>query len=208
MKTMEILSKEGQRKNYIGLPLEDLKAHLDFKPGGLTEAESESRLQQYGFNEISREKPLSPLKRLWINLKNPLVILLSILGIISFLTGDMRSTIVIFVMVILGIFLRYIQEMRADKAAAKLNAMVMTHATVCRDGRDLELPLKMLVPGDVIRLGSGDMVPADVRVLTAKDLFLNQSALTGESTGCLQYLLPGFQRGKRDRHRPGGEHGG
>ncbi|NIG55976.1 magnesium-translocating P-type ATPase [Chitinophaga sp. Cy-1792] len=158
-----------------------MKKSAGYKEGGLSSEEAEQRLDQYGFNEVAKEKPVSPLLRLWRNLKNPLVILLMILGIISLLTGDLRSAIVIFFMVILGIVLRYVQEMRADKAAEKLKAMVSTHATVCRDGKDMEIPLKFLVPGDEIRLSAGDMVPADVRLLSAKDLFLNQAALTGES---------------------------
>ncbi len=178
---MDIFKKTTNGKNLIELPLEEMQSAVGYIPAGLSEEEAALRLNQYGYNEIAREKPLSPIRRLWMNVKNPLVILLSILGIISYLTGDIRSTVVIFIMVILGIVLRYMQEMRADKAAARLKAMVSTHATVCRDGKDMEVPLKMLVPGDIIRLGSGDMVPADVRVLHAKDLFLNQSALTGES---------------------------
>src|SRR5512143_3355150 len=119
--------------------------------------------------------------RLLDNVKNPLVILLIALGVLSYLTGDLRATIVIFVMVVLGVVLRFFQEMRADNAAEKLKAMVNTTATVVRDNVDTEVPLKLLVPGDIIRLNAGDMVPADLRVLSAKDLFLNQSALTGES---------------------------
>ena len=165
----------------INLPLEEIKAGVAFVPGGLSQEEAETRLGQYGFNEVAKEKPLSPWRRLLINLKNPLVILLVILGLVSYLTGDVTGTIVILIMVMLGVVLRYVQEMRADKAAEKLRAMVSTHATVCRDGKDIELPLKMIVPGDIIRLGAGDMVPADVRVLSAKDLFINQATLTGEA---------------------------
>jgi Mg2+-importing ATPase len=167
--------------NGIDLPIRNLKTKVGFNQDGLTSDEANTRLKQYGLNEIAREKPLSALKRLWGNLKNPLVILLSTLGLVSWLTGDIRATIVILVMVLLGIVLRYFQEMRADNAAAKLRAMVTTHATVCRDGKFTELPLKTLVPGDLIMLGSGDMVPADIRLLTAKDLFINQATLTGES---------------------------
>ncbi|ANE53279.1 magnesium ABC transporter ATPase [Flavisolibacter tropicus] len=165
----------------MGLPLNELKTRMGFFREGLTTQEATKRLQQYGFNEIAKEKPLSALKRLWNHLKNPLVILLSVLGVVSWLTSDIRATIVIFVMVLLGIILRYFQEMRADKAAEKLKAMVSTHASVRRDNKDIEIPLKMLVPGDIIMLGAGDMVPADVRILSAKDLFVNQAALTGES---------------------------
>jgi Mg2+-importing ATPase len=150
-------------------------------PKGLSSEQAEARLTQYGFNEIARERPISPFRRLWSHLKNPLVILLSILGIVSWLTGDGRAATVILVMVILGIVLRYFQEMRADKAAQKLKAMVSTHATVIRDGKQTELPLKLLVPGDVVVLSAGDMVPADIRIISCKDLFINQAALTGES---------------------------
>lgn len=121
------------------------------------------------------------MMRLLSNVKNPLVLLLVALGVLSFMTGDLRATVVIFVMVILGTVLRFVQEMRADNAAEKLEAMVSNTATLVRDGKEKEVPLKMLVPGDIIRLAAGDMTPADVRVLSAKDLFLNQAALTGES---------------------------
>jgi Mg2+-importing ATPase len=148
---------------------------------GLSQVEADSRLKQVGTNEIAREKRQSALMRLLSNIKNPLVLLLTALGVLSYLTGDQRATVVIFVMVILGVVLRFFQEMRADHAAEKLKAMVSNTATLVRGGKEEEVPLKMLVPGDIIRLAAGDMVPADVRVLSAKDLFLNQMALTGEA---------------------------
>ncbi|MEO8039103.1 MAG: HAD-IC family P-type ATPase, partial [Betaproteobacteria bacterium] len=154
---------------------------LGSRPQGLNQPEADSRVKQYGMNAIARAKRQSALMRLLRNVKNPLVLLLTALGVLSYITGDLRATAVIFVMVVLGVVLRFIQEMRADNAAEKLKAMVSNTATVVRDGKDVEEPLKMLVPGDIIRLAAGDMVPADVRVLSAKDLFLNQSALTGES---------------------------
>lgn len=161
----------------IDAALKDLESRLS----GLGAAEVEARIKRDGLNEIAREKRQSPLMRLWDNVKNPLVILLIALGVLSYVTGDLRATAVIFVMVLLGVVLRFYQEMRADNAAEKLEAMVNTTATVVRAGKDAEVSLKMLVPGDIIRLAAGDMVPADVRVLSAKDLFLNQAALTGES---------------------------
>jgi P-type Mg2+ transporter len=149
--------------------------------GGLSEAEADSRLERIGTNEIAREKRQSALRRLLSNIKNPLVLLLLALAVLSFLTGDLRAMAVIFSMVVLGVVLRFFQEMRADDAAAKLQAMVSNTATLVRGGKQEEVSLKMLVPGDIIRLAAGDMVPADVRVLSAKDLFLNQAALTGEA---------------------------
>ena len=148
---------------------------------GLSAAEVATRARQYGPNEIAREKKTSLGGRLLDNVKNPLVILLTALGVIVFITGDVPGTIVIFVMVVLGIVLRFFQELRADNAAEKLKAMVSTTTTVVRDGKATEVSLKELVPGDVVRLAAGDMVPADARVIAAKDLFVNQAALTGES---------------------------
>ena len=157
--------------------LKELESQLSCLSG----TEADSRLKQVGTNEIAREKHKSALMRLLSNVKNPLVLLLSALGVLSYLTGDLRATVVIFVMVVLGVALRFFQEMRADNAAEKLKAMVSNTATLVRDGKEEEVSLKMLVPGDIIRLAAGDMVPADVRVLSAKDLFLNQAALTGEA---------------------------
>jgi len=154
---------------------------LNTTSNGLSPQEVESRLEEYGPNAVAKEKRQTWLMRLWDNFKNPLVILLTILGIISFLTGDLRATVMIFLMVLLGIVLRYFQESRADKAAEQLQAMVSTTVTAIREGKRQEIPLQELVPGDIVALSAGDMVPADGRVLSAKDLFLNQAALTGES---------------------------
>jgi len=160
---------------------DDVLRQLDTQLKGLQEDEANLRIKQYGFNEIARKKKKSALMHFFNNLKNPLVILLSVLAVISYLTGDVRATLVIFAMVILGVVLRFFQEMRADNTAEKLKEMVSSEATVIRDGEEKEIPLKMLVPGDIIRLSAGDMTPGDIRILSAKDLFLNQSALTGEA---------------------------
>jgi Mg2+-importing ATPase len=154
---------------------------LNTSPDGLAAEEVETRLDTYGPNEVAREKRITWYMRLWGNLKNPLVILLVVLGIISYLTEDIRAAIMIFIMVVLGVVLRYFQEQRADKAAQELKAMVSTTATVVRGGAHQEISLRDLVPGDIVHLSAGDMVPADVRVFNAKDLFLNQATLTGES---------------------------
>ena len=158
-----------------------LLQELASRPEGLSQAEADARVKQVGPNEIAREKSKSAVLRLLDNIKDPLVLLLVALGVISFLTGDLRAMLVIFVMVVLGVVLRFYQEMRADHAAEQLKAMVSNTATVVRDGAEAEMALKLLVPGDIVHLAAGDMVPADVRLLTAKDLFLNQAALTGEA---------------------------
>ncbi|HWV99118.1 MAG TPA: magnesium-translocating P-type ATPase [Candidatus Acidoferrum sp.] len=150
---------------------------------GLTEEEAAARLEQYGPNEVAREKRHDWFGRLFMAVRNPLVILLTVLATVSFLApqGDPITGGLMMVMVVLGVSLRFIQETRADTAAAKLKAMISVTATVIRDGKPREIPLQQLVPGDIVKLSAGDMVPGDVRLLSAKDLFIIQATLTGES---------------------------
>jgi Mg2+-importing ATPase len=154
---------------------------LDTSPNGLTQLEAERRLEQHGPNEVAQEREHGWAWRLLMACRNPLVILLAILAAVSLATGDVRATTVMALMVLLGVGLRFVQESRADKAAAKLKAMIKVTATCFRDGQMKELPLRELVPGDIVKLSAGDMIPADVRILTAKDLFIIQASLTGES---------------------------
>ena len=162
-------------------PTDTVLSGLGIATTGLTESEVNHRARLYGLNEIAREKHQSALVRLLVIMKNPLIILLGVLAVISFSTGDLRSTTMIGVMIAISVTLRYFQETNADKAAEKLKAMVTTTATVIRDGVKKEIPLKEIVPGDIITLSVGDMVPADIRLLTVKGLFINQSTLTGEA---------------------------
>ena len=152
---------------------------------GLSEEEALARLEKYGPNEVAQEKQHGWLRRLWIASRNPLVILLTILAIFAFATAgdasDYVSGSVMLAMVLLALSLRLIQETKADNAAAKLKAMIKVTATALRGGEPKEIPLKELVPGDVVKLSAGDMIPGDVRLIAAKDLFIIQATLTGES---------------------------
>jgi Mg2+-importing ATPase len=154
---------------------------LHTTPEGLAQAEAEARARTAGPNEVAQERRRGWFIRLLIILRNPLVILLAALSSISFATGDARAGIVMACMVVLSATLRFVQEARADAAAAKLKAMIHVTANVFRDGKAQEMPLRDLVPGDIINLNAGDMIPGDVRILTAKDLFVSQGTLTGES---------------------------
>jgi Mg2+-importing ATPase len=154
---------------------------LQTNENGLSEEEAQERLEKYGPNVIAQEQRLGRLRLLGHACMNPLVILLLILAVISYLTGDAGAGTVMLIMVFLGVSLRFVQEARADDAAAKLKAMISVTATVVRGGAASELPLGQLVPGDIIRLAAGDMIPADIRILSCKDLFVIQSSLTGES---------------------------
>ncbi|HZT22565.1 MAG TPA: magnesium-translocating P-type ATPase [Verrucomicrobiae bacterium] len=154
---------------------------LGSSPAGLNEAEAAERLEVFGPNEVAREQRHQWLYRLWVAVRNPLVILLTVLAILSYATDDLAGGTVMLVMVCLGVSLRFVQETRADNAAAKLKAMIKVTATVLRDGQPREVPLQQLVPGDVVKLSAGDMIPGDVRLIAAKDLFVIQATLTGES---------------------------
>ncbi len=160
---------------------EEVLQKLHTSKDGLSGAEAEQRFQQYGPNVVAREDRHPRMHLLGKALINPLVILLLVLAGFSFLTRDYQAGGVMLVMVILGVVLRFVQEARADSAAAKLRAMISVHATVLRDGRPQEVPIGHLVPGDVVQLTAGDMIPADVRLLSCKDLFLIQGSLTGEA---------------------------
>jgi len=122
---------------------------------GLSEEEAQKRLEEHGPNVVAQERRHGKLLLLGKALINPLVILLLILSAVSFLTGDVRAGTVMSMMVVLGVVLRFVQESRADTAAAKLKAMISVTATVIRDGMVREAPLADLVPGDVVKLCGG-----------------------------------------------------
>ena len=179
--------------------LRQFDAHAD----GLTEAQAEAQRERVGLNEIEQERPLPWWLHLWHCYKTPFDLLLTLLAAISYLTEDLKATIVISAMVLLSVSIRFWQERKSNRAAEKLKAMVTNTATVMRrdpavdlieqarvyfdvqlhpkPARRLELPIKQLVPGDVVIVSAGDMIPADCRVLAAKDLFVAQAAMTGES---------------------------
>ena len=216
---------------------------LESSDEGLLDREAEERLDKFGPNRVATEKRKSPLRQLLERFVTPLNILLLALAVISYLTGDPWGALVISLMVLLSWLLSFSQEYRSNKAAEQLRAMVSTTATVLRKDKrkgvpeevtrlfqvhlhprgpeKKEIPLDQLVPGDLVLLSAGDMVPADVRVLTAKDLFINQASLTGEALPVekfpaadvqeredapriLQPVLHGQQRHQRHRHGGGG----
>src|SRR5215831_11597155 len=168
----------------------DMLERLGTSLNGLTEKEASERLEVFGPNEVAQERKHGWLERLWLASRNPLVILLTLLAVVSFATGDFRAGTVMMLMVVLGVSLRFVQETKADNAAAKLKAMISVTATVVRDGQAREVPLRQLVPGDIVKLACGDMIPGDVRLLSAKDLFVIQATLTGESLPVEKTDLP------------------
>jgi P-type Mg2+ transporter len=156
-------------------------AKLNTRPEGLTGVEAQERFERCGPNVLAKDQRAGVLKLFWHAVLNPLVLLLAGLATISIATGDLRSAVVMASMIVLSVGLKLIQESRADSAAAKLRAMISVTATVSRDGATQEIAIAQLVPGDVVQLTAGDMVPGDVRIVKAKDLFVSQGSLTGES---------------------------
>ncbi len=157
---------------------------------GLTEAEVRQRRRQFGRNRVAHETAPTWLRLLASNFTNPFILVLLLIGGVSYVSGDRPAVIVVALMVGVSVVMRFLQEYRSSKAAEKLRTLVRTTATVQRRRRQRrratlsdkgETPFEDLVPGDIIHLSAGDMIPADVRLLESKDLFVSQSALTGES---------------------------
>jgi Mg2+-importing ATPase len=160
---------------------DDALQRLQSSRKGLPADEAERRRHEHGANAVAGEERHPRLKLFGKALVNPLVLLLLGLAVFAFLTDAVVTGFIILLMVVLGVSLRFVQEARADAAAAKLRAMISVKATVLRDGQPREEPIANLVPGDVVELSAGDMIPADVRLLSCKDLFITQASLTGES---------------------------
>ena len=148
---------------------------------GLPDEEVEERIEKYGKNEFVTSARQNIFTYLVKSFTDPLIILLFLIAIVSYFTHDINAVVVISVMVVVSISLKVFQEERARASAEKLKAMVKTTATVIRQGKKKEIPLSYIVPGEIIQLAAGDMVPADVRIISSKDLFVNQAVLTGES---------------------------
>ncbi len=163
---------------------------LQSRKDGLSTAEAETRFREHGPNVVAHENRHPLLRLFWSAIVNPLVILLVVLAGVSAINDDVRAATVILLMVVLGVVLRFVQEARADTAAAKLRAMISVKATVIRGGQRVETPISHLVPGDVVELAAGDMIPGDVRLITCKDLFVIQASLTGESFPVEKFTAP------------------
>ena len=154
---------------------------MEVSEKGLAEDQVRERRARFGSNEVARKKKLGFVGEILQRFKNPLVIQLLVIAGVSYAMGDLRAATVVGVMVILSVFLGYIQEARSSRAVEKLQAMVQTTCTVLRDGKEVEIPIADVVPGELVVLTAGSIIPADLRLVNAKDFFVSQSVLTGES---------------------------
>ena len=158
----------------------ELLAKLDATRGGLTSAQADARLDTFGHNDISQARKRPVIIQFLEHFKNLLVIILLIAAGISLVVGEVTDAVIIFIIVIASVTLDFFQEYKAGNAAEMLRQKIISKASVLRNGSRTELPITGLVPGDIIFLAAGDIVPADARLLEARDLYINQSALTGE----------------------------
>ena len=168
-------------RDFWDIPIEELLREIETAPDGLTTAEARRRLRVYGPNSLAREKRFAPLMELLRYFANPLVMVLIIASSVSFALGQHVDAVIIMAMVILSVALNFYQEHQAKTAVERLRRQVASTAVVLRDGADRTLPVEELVPGDVIKLNAGSLVPADCRLLQEKDLYVREAALTGES---------------------------
>jgi P-type Mg2+ transporter len=184
--------------------LDSILSKFQSSLSGLTQESAKSRIEQYGKNEVAREKAPSILVQLLMAFNNPFIFVLLALAIVSFVTDfwlpmqngeetDLTGIIIILTMVSLSGLLRFWQEFRSNKAAEALKSMIRTTATVLRRAHKdmnperIEIPLSEIVPGDIVYLSAGDMIPADIRLIESRDLFVSQAVLTGESIPVEKY---------------------
>ncbi|MGN6770474.1 MAG: magnesium-translocating P-type ATPase [Rhizobiaceae bacterium] len=198
-----------EAQNAIETTLANFKGH----PDGLTVAEAADRLAKDGPNEVAHDKPPHVFVQFLLAFRNPFIAVLMVLAAISTVTdivlplrageeADYMGVTIILTMVVLSALLRFWQEYRSGKAAEALKAMVRTTATVLRrlaadtapDSQ--EIPMAGIVAGDIVKLSAGDMVPADIRLLDSRDLFVSQAALTGEALPVEKYDTLGAVAGK------------
>ena len=168
-------------QNYWSVPTDQLYKTLGTSANGLSSAEAESRLQKYGENRLKAHHKVTPLGIFLDQFKSPIVLILLFATIISAFVGDWVDAVIILIIMLGSALLSFYQEYNASSAAEKLRAQVRVQVTVIRDGKNVTVPTEQVVPGDVVLLSAGSLIPADSVVLEQKDVYVNQAVLTGET---------------------------
>ncbi len=180
--TLEDTGKAGvEQQEWHALTPEEVLSHLKVEGNGLTSQEAKKRLEYYGPNQLNEAPRPSFWQMLWEQLNNFVVILLIVASVISALLGDYVEAGAIMAIVVLNSILGIVQERRAEEALAALKKLAAPDAQVMRDGHRLSVPSYNLVPGDLVFLETGNFVPADIRLLEAVNLRMEEASLTGES---------------------------
>lgn len=157
---------------------------------GLSEKEAEKRIKEYGYNEPAKKKKIHIINQILLKFFNPLVLVLLVIVLVSLFFGEKISALFVFIMILISVILDFVQEYRSGKEVEKLNELIHTNAEVIRNNLEREIDIKHIVPGDIVILNAGDMVPADLRLISCKDLFVNQASLTGESFPVEKFFSP------------------
>lgn len=158
---------------------------LDSTASGLSAEEAEHRLGEYGLNELSHLKHLSFFADMAHRFSSPLVVQLLVIAVVSAITGDMISACIVGAMIVLSVGLAAVLDRKSNMAVEALGKRVQSRTLVLRDGAECEIRISKVVPGDIVLLYAGSVVPADLILISAKDFFVGESALTGE---CLFFL--------------------
>ena len=170
-----------QNAEWHALNAQEVLNHLRVETRGLTSAQAKERLEQYGPNQLKEAPRPTFLHMLWEQLNNFVVILLIVASLVSALLGDYVEASAIMAIVVLNAILGLVQERRAEEALAALKKLAAPDAQVIRDGKRISIPAYQLVPGDIVFLETGNFVPADIRLLEAVNLRVEEASLTGES---------------------------
>lgn len=178
---MKKATKDQELRKLAILSKRDLFIELRTSDNGLSAADAEERLEEYGPNQVSAQKPTPAIIMFLESFNDPFVFVLALLMVVSAVTGDIEAAIVMGLMILCSVIITFIQEYRSQKASEDLKELIENTAAVTRDGKTTEIPMDEVVPGDVVTLATGDMIPADAILIWTKDLFVNQSSLTGES---------------------------
>lgn len=171
-----------QSSQWHHLSIQEVTRHLDTNlETGLTSAVAAKKRERFGANELKSKPGTSPLLRFLLQFNQPLLYILLIAGAIKAFLGQWVNAGVIWGVTLINAIIGFVQESKAESAIAALASSVKTNATIIRNGQKMQVPSTELVPGDVVLLASGDKVPADLRLVQARNLQVNESALTGES---------------------------
>ncbi len=191
----------------LQLPVKETLAFYKSSFRGLTEEQVEENRNLYGENIITKGQEDSILKKIYESIINPFTVILLVIALVSLVTNvwlakpgeeDPTTSIIIVVLVLISGGIRFVQELRSDRAASNLSRLIVNTATVIREGAEQELPIDELVVGDIIKLSAGDMIPADVLLLDSRDFFVQQSGLTGESDAVEKVCLAKSDEQKLD----------
>jgi len=172
---------EKRLMEICGLSVDEALKRLETSGQGLSNEEAENRLDEYGPNELSHLRRLTFFQDMVSRFKSPLIIQLIVIAFISCLIGELEAAVIVGMMILLSVGLSYVLDHRSNLAVEALGKQVQSRALVIRDGAEMEVKVSEVVPGDIVILQAGSVVPADLRLIAARDFFVSESALTGES---------------------------